>query len=107
MLSKVKLAKRISTTVFDAELLDLIGAAIADLKLCGITFTSTTVTGQGGGVTDYTVTDPLISRAIVTYCVMNFGSPEDYERLKKSYDEQKGQLRETSGYGLVDATKEA
>ena len=105
MLSKVKLAKRISTTVFDAELLDLIDAAIADLKLIGITFNYTTVTGQDGAVTDYTVTDPLISRAIVTYCVMNFGSPEDYERLKKSYDEQKGQLRETSGYGLVDATE--
>lgn len=106
MLSKVKLAKRISTTVFDAELLDLIAAAIADLQLIGITFTVTTVTGQGGAVSDYVVSDPLVSRAIVTYCVMNFGSPEDYDRLKRSYDEQKGQLRETSGYGLKDAAGE-
>ena len=99
MLAKVKLAKRISTTVFDSELLDLIAAAIADLKLIGIEFDVTEVKNQGV-VTDYTITDPLISRAIVTYCVMNFGSPDDYDRLKASYDEQKGQLRETSGYGL-------
>lgn len=99
MLAKVKLAKRISTTVFDSELLDLIAAAIADLKLIGIEFDVTEVK-TGEVVTDYTITDPLISRAIVTYCVMNFGSPDDYDRLKASYDEQKGQLRETSGYGL-------
>lgn len=99
MLAKVKLAKRISTTVFDSELLDLIAAAIADLKLIGIEFYVGEVKTEGV-VTDYTVTDPLISRAIVTYCVMNFGSPDDYDRLKASYDEQKGQLRETSGYGL-------
>ena len=99
MLAKVKLAKRISTTVFDSELLDLIAAAIADLKLIGIKFDVSEVKTQGV-VTDYTVADPLISRAIVTYCVMNFGSPDDYDRLKASYDEQKGQLRETSGYGL-------
>ena len=99
MLAKVKLAKRISTTVFDSELLDLIAAAIADLKLIGIEFDVTEVKNQGV-VTDYTITDPLISRAITTYVVMNFGSPDDYDRLKESYDEQKGQLRETSGYGL-------
>lgn len=99
MLAKVKMAKRISTTVFDPELLDLIAAAIADLKLIGIEFDVTEVKNQGV-VTDYTITDPLISRAITTYVVMNFGSPDDYDRLKASYDEQKGQLRETSGYGL-------
>ena len=99
MLAKVKMAKRISTTVFDPELLDLIAAAIADLKLIGIEF-DVTETKTQGVVTDYTITDPLISRAITTYVVMNFGSPDDYDRLKESYDEQKGQLRETSGYGL-------
>jgi len=94
MLAKVKLAKRISTEVFDSELLDLIAAAIADIQHAGVQFEYT----QDGS--DYVVEDPLISRAIVTYCVMNFGSPADYDRLKASYDEQKGQLRESSGYGL-------
>lgn len=97
MLAKVKLAKRIQTTVFDQELLDLIAAAIADIQHAGVKFSYSEV---GDPVIDYTVPDPLVSRAIVTYCVMNFGSPDDYDRLKTWYDEQKGQLRESSGYGL-------
>ena len=100
MLAKVKLAKRIQTTVFDSELLDLIAAAIADIRHAGVTFEAVEVIVDNA-VVDYTVTDPLISRAIVTYCVMNFGSPDDYDRLKASYDEQKGQLRESSAYGMV------
>lgn len=100
MLSKVKSAKRIKTTVFDSDWLDLIAAAIADLKLIGIQFDVSEVQNESNAITDYIVTDPLVSRAIVTYCVMNFGSPDDYDRLKASYDEQKGQLRETTGYGL-------
>lgn len=99
MLAKVKLAKRISTTVFDSELLDLIAAAIADIRHAGVEFDAAEVQSEGA-VVDYTITDPLISRAVVTYCVMNFGDPENYDRLKASYDEQKGQLRESSGYGL-------
>lgn len=99
MLEKVKLAKRISTAVFDSELLDLIAAAIADIRHAGVEF-ETEAVETDGVVTDYTITDPLISRAVVTYCVMNFGDPENYDRLKASYDEQKGQLRESTGYGL-------
>lgn len=99
MLEKVKLAKRIKTNVFDSEWLDLIAAAIADIQHCGVTFLYETIT-EDETVTDYVITDPLISRAVVTYCVMNFGSPDDYDRLKASYDEQKGQLRESTGYGL-------
>lgn len=99
MLAKVKLAKRIQTTVFDAELLDLIAAAIKDIEHAGVTFEHSEVLTDDA-VTDYIIEDPLASRAVITYCVMNFGSPDDYDRLKASYDEQKGQLRESSGYGL-------
>lgn len=103
MLAKVKLAKRIQTAVFDSELLDLIAAAMADIRHCGVTFDSSTVEANGA-TTDYVINDPLVSRAVVTYCVMNFGSPDDYDRLKASYDEQKGQLRESTGYGLEVVT---
>lgn len=99
MLAKVKLAKRIQTTVFDAELLDLIAAAIKDIEHAGVTFEHSEVLTDNA-VTDYVIDDALVARAVVTYCVMNFGSPDDYDRLKASYDEQKGQLRESSGYGM-------
>ena len=100
MLNRVKLALRIATAVFDAEILNLISAAIGDIRHAGATFQVTIVTDAAGTVTDYTIEDPLASQAVVTYCRLNFGSPEDYDRLKVSYDEQKGQLRESSAYGM-------
>lgn len=84
MLEKVKLALRIVTTAFDSEINDLIAAALADLGLAG--------------VTTLTETDPLIIRAVTTYCRLHFGQPDDYDRLKGSYDEQKAQLMMATGY---------
>lgn len=84
MLEKVKLALRIVTTAFDSELNDLIEAALADLGLAGVTNTSTD--------------DPLIIRVVITYCRANFGDPDEYDRLKASYDEQKAQLKTATGY---------
>lgn len=87
MLNKVKLALRIATNDFDTEINDLILAACADLGIVGVEALSTT-------------TDALLTRAIITYCRIHFGQPEDYDRLKKSYDEQKAQLISATGYGL-------
>lgn len=87
MLAKVKLALRVTTTAFDTEINGLIAAACKDLGVVGVTAVSTTE-------------DPLLTRAIITYCRMHFGSPEDYDRLKASYDEQKAQLISCTGYGL-------
>lgn len=84
MLDKVKLALRVTTTAFDSEINDLISAALADLGLAG--------------VTNQEQTDPLIIRAVTTYCRVNFGQPDDYDRLKAAYDEQKAQLQMATGY---------
>lgn len=89
MLAKVKLALRVTTNAFDDEITGLIEAACADLGVVGVEATKTT-------------NDPLLTRAIITYCRMNFGSPEDYDRLKKSYDEQKAQMISCTGYGLEE-----
>ena len=84
ILAKVKLSMRIVSTAFDSELDDLIHAALADLGIAGVTNT--------------TLSDPLIVRAVTTYCRMHFGEPDQYERLKASYDEQKSQLSMATGY---------
>ena len=42
--------------------------------------------------------DPICQRAVVTYCKLHFGEPDDYDRLKASYDEQKAQLGMATGY---------
>ena len=88
MLALVKMALRVTTDAFNNEISGLIAAACADLGVVGVTATTEE-------------SDPLLVRAIVTYCRMNFGSPDDYDRLKKSYDEQKAQLITATGYGMV------
>jgi len=84
LLAKVKVALRIVTDAFDGELTDLINAALLDMHVAG--------------VTDAEMTDALIIRAVITYCKMNFGEPDQYDQLKRSYDEQKAQLGMADGY---------
>lgn len=102
MLDRVKLALRITTNAYDAELLDLIAAGIADVKHAGPVF-AVTETTSGSAVTDYTISDPLARTAVVTYVRAHFGSPSDYDKLKACYDEQKGQMRESAAYGMTEA----
>lgn len=84
MIDKVKLALRITTNAFDTEITDLIEAALKDLGIAG--------------VTNDDITDPLIIRAVITYCKCHFGEPDEYDRLKRSYDEQKAQMSMATGY---------
>ena len=84
MLEQVKLALRISTTAYDSELTYLIEAARLDLGIAGVVLPEEL--------------DALVQKAVITYCKMSFGLPEDYDRLKKSYDEQKAQLSTATGY---------
>ena len=83
-LDKVKMALRITTTAYDSELTDLIEAAKLDMGIAGVLLPSSL--------------DELCDRAIITYCKMHFGLPEDADRLKRSYDEQKAQLVTATGY---------
>lgn len=92
MLSRVKLALRITTNAFDAELTGLINAALLDLGLVGI---APMVLTNG-------TSDELIITAVITYVKLHFGEPSDPDRLKKSYDEQKAQLITATGYGLLE-----
>ena len=83
MIEKIKLARRVKTNAFDAEIRDLIEEAIADLGVAGV---------SGA------LADPLIRRAVRTFCLLNFGQPENYDKLKAAYDEQKAQLSMKTGY---------
>ena len=84
LLDKVRMALRITTTAFDDELNDLIAAAKTDLGIAGVTLPAEL--------------DAICNRAVVTYCKIHFGEPDDYDRLKASYDEQKAQLSMATGY---------
>lgn len=84
LLDKARIALRISTSAFDGEIADLIEAAKVDLSL--------------GGVVNLDESDPLIVRAVITYVRLHFGEPDDFDRLKRSYDEQKAQMGMATNY---------
>ena len=84
LINKAKLAARITTTAFDDQIDDLLEAAVLDLGVAGVEVPET----MGA----------LVTQAAITYVLMNFGQPDEYERLKRSYDEQKAQLSTCTGY---------
>lgn len=86
ILDKVNIALRRSGTSapLNNELVDLIESAQLDLGIAGVVVPDSL--------------DKIVLTAIVTYCKMMSGLPEDYDRLKRSYDEQKAQLVSATGY---------
>lgn len=83
LLEAAKLALRITTDAFDSEIEHLLNTALLDMDVAGV-------------LTDSF--DPLVKQAAITYVRLHFGQPDDYDRLKKSYDEQKAQLATCTGY---------
>jgi hypothetical protein len=87
LLDDVKAALRLTTTDTGivAEVEDLIEAAQADLSLSGVNAEDTS--------------DPLIKRAIVTYCKSHFGyNNPDADRFNKSYESLKAHLGLSGDY---------
>jgi uncharacterized phage protein (predicted DNA packaging) len=75
MLSDIKLSLRISNSAYDLEITDLIEEARHDLMLSGIS-----------SLKAYDDMDPMIKRAIKTYCKANFGFDNpDSDRLNNAY----------------------
>lgn len=84
LISKAKLAARITTTAFDSQISDLLDAGLLDMGVAGVEVPETL--------------DALVETAAITYFLMHFGQPDEYDRLKRSYDEQKAQLSTCTGY---------
>lgn len=84
MLDLVKKALRVTSDELNDEIAFLIEAAKIDLGIAGVVLPASL--------------DEICKQAIITYCKCNFGLPEDYDRLKASYDEQKAQLSTATNY---------
>lgn len=84
LINSAKLAARITTTAFDSQVNNLLDAALLDMGVAGVEVPDTL--------------DVLVEQAAITYFLMHFGQPDEYDRLKASYDEQKAQLVTCTGY---------
>ena len=91
LLDKVKVACRVTTTAYDEELNDLICAGLRDIGIADV---------RADVLQNVNQLAPLVQRAVITYCKMNFGylDVEQYQKFKASYDEQKAQLLMSSAY---------
>jgi len=87
LLESVKRELRVSNSVFDGEVQDLIDAALLDLRIPQI------------DATKIVETDPLIKRAVILYCKANFGLDNpDSEKYQRSYDNLVEKLSLSSSY---------
>lgn len=84
LVEKTKMALRIKTTAFDNEIDRLIDAAFQDMNIAGVIIPDSMTA--------------IVETAAITYVAVHFGEPDEYDRLKRSYDEQKAQLSTCSGY---------
>jgi len=83
-IEKVKFALRIVSDDFNDQIKQLIEAALLDLETAG--------------VTNNDLTNALVLQAVTTYCRLHFGEPDEFDRLKQSYDEQKAQMSMRTGF---------
>ena len=83
LLDTCKTALRVTTDAYDVEIQAYIDAAKLDLGIAGV---------------DAAIPDGLVDKAIMTYVRMSFGAPANYDKLKASYDEQKAQMMNATGY---------
>ncbi len=102
MLSEAKLAMRIANDAYNPEIAALILAGVEDLRIAGVPVDGVNLTISDGVVVDTsTITDQILIRALITYTRLHFGTPDDFDRLERSYFEQKAQLQTATGYGLA------
>lgn len=88
LVTQAKRARRITSNseAINDDVRRLLSAAFQDLGVAGALYP------------DDNDLLPLYNQAAITYFLANFGNPENYDRLKKSYDEQKAQLSMRTGY---------
>ena len=111
MLKEAMQAMRVTDMDYAPEICRLLKSAEMDLRIAGITiegecaFVITQVPDPNDPtITDIqvmdesTITDEMVQTAMITYCRMNFGAPPDYVQLAASYDLQRRQLANATGY---------
>mgnify|MGYP001081102414 CR=1 FL=1 len=89
LVSATKAALRVTAAAYDAEIRDLVSAALDDLKIAGVAADALAAETP----------DPLIKRAVVTYCKAHFGYDNpDAERFALAYHSLRIHLSLSSEY---------
>ena len=106
MLKEAMLALRVTDMEYAPEICGLLKSAETDLKMAGVQPGGTCVfviaeDAETGTITvtdNTTITDDAVKTAMITYVRAHFGSPADVDKLTASYDLQRRQLANATGY---------
>lgn len=108
MLKEAMLALRVTDMEYAADIKRLLIAGKRDLEIAGVTITgeiviTITEDEQTGAITaddKSTITDDLVITAIITYAGArgNYAGAEERAKLDASYDLQRRQLANATGY---------
>ena len=110
MLKEAMKAAGVTDPEYASDIADLLYAGEIDLKMAGvviegeINITVTETEDQTTGETSYTVTDnstitdKAITDALKTFVRARFRSPADADRLERTYQLQRTQLANATGY---------
>ena len=108
MLKEAMLALRVTDMEYAADIKRLLIAGKKDLEIAGVTITgdiviTITEDKQTGAITaddSSTITDDLVITAIITYAGArgNYAGAEERAKLDASYDLQRRQLANATGY---------
>ena len=112
MLKEAMLALRVTDMEYAPDICRLLKAAEKDLRIAGVTYDgicsfqiTETVDQTTGAVTitvtdNSTITDEAVKTALITYAGARGGyvGNEERDRLEKSYDLQRRQLANATGY---------
>ena len=108
MLKEAMLALRVTDMEYAADIKRLLIAGKRDLEIAGVTITgdiviTITEDEQTGAITaedSSTITDDLVITAIITYAGArgNYAGAEERAKLDASYDLQRRQLANATGY---------
>ena len=106
MLNEAMLAMRVRDMDYAPEICRLLKSAETDLRIAGVTIEGTcdfvitidAITEEVTVTDNSTITDENVKTAMITYCRKNFGSPADFDKLAASYDLQRRQLANATGY---------
>ena len=106
MLREAMLAMRVRDMDYAPDICRLLKSAETDLRIAGVTIEGTcdfvitidAITEEVSVTDNSTITDENVQTAMITYCRKNFGSPSDFDKLAASYDLQRRQLANATGY---------
>ena len=107
MLKEAMLALRITDLEYAPDIRRLLKAGMLDLQIAGVIVDGEIdiqITEDASGAIDVednsTITDEMIQTALITYIGArgNYASPEEKLKLEASYDLQRRQLANATGY---------